>query len=250
MVNSWKLFRNKTSLVFTALLAGVINCGYGQDSPPENTPFIVAATLESTSSDYTRKNALFLLLEETFNRAGVEFQLVNVPGKRANQLLLEGKIDGLAARTQIFASNLPGVIIVPEPIMRFEYAVFSKNQNIVADAWESLYQYRIASPAEWKSLEPIVEKAPRWIYAKDVNRLFDHLEKDRVDLVIYGKQQGLRYLKDSPRKDVKVLEPIVDYQDLHILVTEAHADVAAKLDASLKEMKRDGTYDKIVVDIE
>ena len=74
--------------------------------------------------------------------------------------------------------------------------------------------------------------------------MFDMLRKKRVDMILYERWQGLKRAKDTGTI-VVVHEPPLAAVDMYMYVHKEHAGLAPKLAAALKEMKTDGSYQKI-----
>ena len=74
--------------------------------------------------------------------------------------------------------------------------------------------------------------------------MFAMLDKGRVDVVLYERWQGLQRAKETGIK-VKVHEPPLASVDMYMYVHKKHAHLAPRLAEALREMKADGTYQKI-----
>jgi polar amino acid transport system substrate-binding protein len=76
------------------------------------------------------------------------------------------------------------------------------------------------------------------------DQMFAMLAKNRVDIVLYERWQGL-YRARLSGLDVRVHEPPLASVDMYMYVHQDYAHLAPKLAQALRDMKADGTYQAI-----
>ena len=80
--------------------------------------------------------------------------------------------------------------------------------------------------------------------------LFNLLLADRVDIIVYDKKQGQLVLQElHALKDVQLLEPPFAVTQMYPYLHKKHENLVQPLADTLKNMKTDGTYQKIVTEV-
>jgi polar amino acid transport system substrate-binding protein len=75
--------------------------------------------------------------------------------------------------------------------------------------------------------------------------LFTLLQKDRIDVALNARLDGLAMTKDLRISDIKVLEPPLATRRMFPYLHKKHQELVPKLAAALRAMKEDGTFDAI-----
>ncbi len=194
------------------------------------------------------------ILEEAFNRLGHSFKLISNPAKRCPLEINGGRIDGDSHRIFNFNANneYPNLIRVEEVIQSIDQSVFTKNLKIKPDGWESIKQYKIIHLFGIKIIESGLSKAN--VPSENIIPVFSHeqafnqLALDRADLIIVNSSTGNSYLKKMALIDsgIKLLKPPLVMFDLYPYMHKKHKNIAKKLALLINEMKKEGTYHKII----
>jgi polar amino acid transport system substrate-binding protein len=185
---------------------------------------------------------------EAGRRAGVVIEVVALPGKRAEQLLSVGTLDGDWARVEGFASTL-GLIRVSEPSSVQSYIAYAKRSDIEIDGWKSLAPYRVTYIRGWQAIRNHLFPFHKNLLA--VNTPSSGLKMvaaGRADLYVGIPLVVDPILADSSLglSDVVGLDTPIDQLSTYIYLLPKHAQWSPLISDSLKTMKRDGSYDHLL----
>lgn len=183
---------------------------------------------------------------EAMRRIGRELVINRLPAERALHSANTGLIDGEMSRIKILNKTYTNLIRVPEKIMDWEFVIFSKKKINLKKSWSSLKEKDVAFITGWKILEKNISKAAKITKVKNSQQLFLLLKKDRVDYVAYEKWGG-RYLISKLRLNrVKLKHPALAKKEMFIFLHKKHAKLVPELSRALTNMKKDGSYQRLV----
>jgi ABC-type amino acid transport substrate-binding protein len=183
---------------------------------------------------------------------GYDFQLVYHPPEREIIEVNSGHIQGLAGRYSGFSTEKkhPNIIRVEEPIYYLQYIGLSMNPSIRIDGWETVKGYKITYEQGTKYIEDNIYKYVNKtdvIVAMSFKQSLELLKSGRVDLYleIDDVQAIVKLLPEN--KNIKFywagnLGKVVIYP----FVNRKETELAANLSETLRVMKADGTYDKLL----
>jgi polar amino acid transport system substrate-binding protein len=186
-----------------------------------------------------------LVLEEAFARAGYEIEFIQLPAERSLTNANDGITDGDFVRISGLESIYPNLVRVPEKITDFEFVAFTKHVDIPIKGWESLKPYHVGIVRGWKILEENIVGTPSLVKVRNQNLLFTLLANDRTDIVVYSRFEGYGLISHHALDGISILEPPLDTREMYLYLNKKHSHLIPKIDATLKEMKRDGRFDQI-----
>ncbi len=189
------------------------------------------------------------LAEEIRKRTGIEIITHALPGERAIRHLKDEEIDGDWARVDGFENEVSGLIQIPEKVMRGPYLAYSLRNDIKIEGWRSLEQYSVAHLRGWKIIDHNLKPFHKKLFPVDsIESGFKVVAAGRADVFIHTPIVVGAFLEESGlrAKGVKALQPPLDFFSLYIYLLERHAGLAKRIEAALKAIKADGTYDKIL----
>ncbi|MCJ7599876.1 MAG: transporter substrate-binding domain-containing protein [Desulfobulbaceae bacterium] len=192
-----------------------------------------------------RSVAMKELLTELFQRMGMEFSVVYLPSARALKNANDGIEDGNFLRTGGIKAY-PNLIQVLEKISEIEVVAFSKNKNIHIKDWSSLEPYNVTYVTGWKLCDAHLFRKKSLVTVRNEDLLFTLLEKDRADIGIFGRKAGYETMKRLGITDIEALSDPLYVDDLYFYINKKHAKLIPAIIETLREMKRDGTYESIV----
>jgi polar amino acid transport system substrate-binding protein len=190
--------------------------------------------------------ALDLVLKEAFRRIGIEVKLIQVPAERALLNANEGIDDGICIRIAGMEKKYPNLVMVPERIAEYKFAVFTRDRSLRIVGWESLKPYSVGIITGWKILEDNVLGTRSLTKVSDADALFELLDHERVDLVVYDRMQGDALVKSQGLVGVKAINPLLARKDVFLYLNNKHTGIVHDLARELRDMKRDGTYQQMV----
>jgi len=204
----------------------------------------------STNNTPLDRRALEQLSQECFRRIGAEFKLVSLPSERSLVAANLGEVDGEGLRVAGLGSQYPNLVQVPERFVRISFVAFSKDATITLDhGWDSLKPYRVAFINGWKLFEANTGGA-RVVHKVDKpEQLFRMLDEGRVDLVLYTRADGVVLAKHLGLSAIAPLAPALKDVDMYLYLNRKHQELAPRLGQALRDIKADGTYNRILATI-
>lgn len=187
-----------------------------------------------------------LILKEAFKRIGISIKISSLPAERALINVNQGIDDGLFVKIAGVEENYPYLIMVPEKICDYDFAAFTKNPAIKIDGWESLKPYNVAFLRGWKMYEANIKEAKSITKVKDDDALIELLTHDRVDLIAYELLEMKVRSKKMNLTGIITLQPLLAKKDMFCYLNIKHSKLVPGLVQALKDMKEDGTYNKIM----
>ncbi len=208
--------------------------------------FVIGTSYKLLFSDEDQTGMLDLLVKETFKRIGIDVDIPYIPAERSMYSANKGLHDGVLNRIEGLEKTYVNLIRVPESNMDFKFVAFSKKHELTTDNWATLYPLRVGFIKGWKILEQNLKGHPDITYANSAEQLFRMLDKDRIDIAIYGELVGYAQLHSMKIDSFKVLQPPLATRKMYLYLHKKHKNIVPDAANALKEMKEDGTYDKIV----
>ena len=235
-----KLLRRAVFAAFVALSSLVPGTAVAAELP-------VLVLNDPTEAPYTMPDGsgfLDAIAGEAFRRAGVKLRLVKLPAERALINANLGIGDGDLNRIAGLETQYPNLISVPEKLMDFTFAAFSKDATLPA-RWDAIRARPVGYIKGWKIYEQQLAGAPNLIAAEDAGQMFRLLNRDRIDVALYERWLGLALIRQQGIKDVHTLEPPLATKEMVIYLHTRHAALVPKLAAALRAIKAEGLYQRL-----
>lgn len=182
---------------------------------------------------------------EAFKRIGYELHTERLPAERGLKSANKGLIDGEMTRVKGLNKTYKNLVRVPEKIMDWEFVAFSYKPISMAQGWSSLSGKLVGHINGWKILEKNIPGDAEVTKVENADELFRLLEKKRTDFVIYEQWGGYYKVNSMSMNQVEKCEPAFAVKEMFIYLHEKHKALVPMLSASLKEMKKDGSYQKL-----
>lgn len=183
--------------------------------------------------------------KEALTRIGYDLKLVQLPAERGLLNTNKGLDDAEMSRIAGLQKRYKNLRQVPEKIMDWEFVVFSKKIIDTTNGWESLAHKNVAFINGWKILENNIPASAKTVKVKNEKLLFSLLNKDRVDYIIYEKWGGMSLLENNKYQNIIIANKPLVAREMFIYLNKKHLQVVDSLSNTLKEMKKDGSYQNI-----
>lgn len=204
----------------------------------------------STNNTPLDRQALEAISETAFRRLGIDFKLISLPSERSLTSANLGEVDGEGLRVGGLEGQYPNLIQVPERYIRISFVAFAKDATISLDGgWDSLKPHRVAFITGWKMFEANASGAKVVNRVEKPEQLFQMLETGRVDLALYTRADGAALVRKLGVPSIAPVAPALKDVDMYLYLNRKHAALVPRLAQVLKEMKADGTYNRIVSSI-
>ncbi|MGB0129160.1 MAG: transporter substrate-binding domain-containing protein [Rhodocyclaceae bacterium] len=201
----------------------------------------------STNNTPLDRKTLESISQTAFRRLGMDFKLVSLPSERSLTSANLGEVDGEGLRVAGLENQYPNLIQVPERYVRISFVAFAKDATINLDnGWDSLKPYRVAFITGWKMFEANASGAKIVNKVDKAEQLFQMLDSGRVDLALYTKADGVSLVRNLGLSAIAPVSPALKDVDMYLYLNRKHAALVPKLAQVLREMKADGTYNRIL----
>lgn len=205
----------------------------------------------STNNTPLDTKALQQLSQEACRRIGIGFKLVHLPSERSLTAANLGEIDGEGLRVAGLSNQYPNLIQVPERYVRISFVAFARDASISLDSgWDSLRPYSVAFITGWKMFEANASGARAVNKVDQPEQLFRMLDGGRVDLALYTRADGLALARSMELPTIAPLSPALKDVDMYLYLHRRHEALVPRLAQALREMKKDGTYNRILSSIQ
>lgn len=203
----------------------------------EENKFCISVAFDSTLTSEQ-------IVYEAFKRNGLEVSFnVSFP-KEAERFTASGLTDGIFSFPSIVDRVPIDLVKVEEPIVELEFAVLSKNKNDKITSWQDLKNSKVAYLYTKSLVKENLEKNQiESIGAASTDELYDFILEEKADFAIV--------IQRANNTDT-ILPPeiysvgICNKEASHIYLNPSIGEIAPLISNALIEMKKDGTYKKIV----
>lgn len=183
---------------------------------------------------------------EAYKRLGMEIDIQRVPSARSGINVNQGIDDGNGPRIDGYTKFFPNLLMVPEKVIDFDFVGFTRDPAINPLGWQGLADLNVGIVTGWKILEVKITESQSLTKVRDTEQLFRMLARDRVDIVIIERWTGLYAAKQAGITDLHVVEPPFATKPMYFHLHKKHTDLAEKVAAAIREIKADGTYDRLL----
>ena len=185
------------------------------------------------------------ILKLCYERLGIPIEIVEMPGKRALQESSRGRIDGEVHRIFRVGDDYPALIRVPTPINYIEPTAFAKKLKLTVGGCDDLKAHRVGIVRGVKHAENCTRGMGNVQIVNSSKLLMQILHRDRVDIVITARINGLHQLKKLNLKGIHALSPPLSREPVYHYLNEKHAALVPKIDGIFKEMQEDGSLERL-----
>lgn len=187
-----------------------------------------------------------LWVKEAFARIGLEAIVECQPPRRGLVNANMGITDGDAGRISGLSKQYPNLIQVPEILFVSDFMVFTKNLKFHHSGWHSLKPHNVAIVRGHKIAEANLEGAPLLTRVDNAGCLFRMLHNNRVDFAVCERRFGsVAAQKVDP--EIKAIEPQLQRLNFYLYLHKYKGSLVTEVSNALKAMKRDGTYERLLM---
>ena len=193
-----------------------------------------------------RKGFLDQLIKAVFQELGLEAELLIYPTATERGMLNanEGIDDGLAMRVAGLEKQYPNLIRVPEEVAFNDFVAITTRHRFEATGWDALKPYTVGYIIGWKVFEQNVPAGKEVTKVRDAEQLFTLLARDRADVALYERWQGVAQTRAMGLK-VQVMEPPLVRTKMYMYLHKKHEALVPRVAQALAKLKQNGTYQRI-----
>jgi polar amino acid transport system substrate-binding protein len=207
---------------------------------------VITTSMTSPLSNDEQTGFYDQIVIEAFRRAGQPVQIEHLPTERSITNANLGITDGEFPRISGLDRLYPNLVRVPEKIDNFEFVAFTWKDDVQLKDWASCKPYNVAIVRGWKILEANLAEVKSLTRVKSQNILFSLLAKHRADIVVYSRFEGQELIEQLDLQSIRVLEPPLATREMFIYLNKKHLSLVPEVAKELRNMKHDGTYDRIL----
>jgi len=185
-----------------------------------------------------------LLAIELFSRMGLKPEINIVPAERGLKNLNQGIDDAILTRVAGLSKLYPNIVRITEVANERKYIAFAR-KDIKIKSWADLKNYDVAYISGWKIFNKNVTEYHSLTKVRDPEQLFYLLDKNRADVVLYGLAAGQWMIKKLGLENIKPVYPPLANKKKYFYLHKKHTHLVPIADETLREIKDDGTYDKL-----
>ncbi|MEJ6006700.1 ABC transporter substrate-binding protein [Paucibacter sp. AS339] len=178
------------------------------------------------------------VLHEAYKRAGLQLEVIHMPGERSLLSANNGQTDGELYRKAGLETAYPNLLMVPVALMRYEIVAFSKRSDINLQGWDSLRPYRFDFIKGIKIIEDNTV-GMRFETVASMRQAFSKLMLDRCDLVLMNRISGLATLRALKLEGIHPLSPPLASFPVYHYLHKSHADLLPRLSKILRELEQE-----------
>lgn len=203
-------------------------------------------TLSTNNTPLDRK-ALARLSAEAFGRLGLDVRIVSLPSERSLKAADDGEVDGEGLRIAGLEQQYPNLVPVPERFLGVAFVAFARDPAPTLRGWDDLAAHRVAFIKGWKLFEAEASGRARLVNRVDrPEQLFRMLDSGHVDLALYTLADGQALVRQLGLSGITAVAPALKHTDLFLYLHRRHAELAPRLADTLRAMKADGSYQRIM----
>ncbi len=204
----------------------------------------------STNNTPLDRKVLQHISQEAFRRVGADFKLVSLPSERSLVAANAGEVDGEGLRVAGLNEQYPNLLRVPERYVNISFVAFARDATIALDrGWDSLKPYRVGFITGWKMFEANAGGARIVQKVDTAEQLFQMLDQGRIDIALYTRADGVALARRMALPAIAPLAPTLRDVDLFLYLNKRHEATVPRLAQALREMKADGTYNRIIASL-
>lgn len=237
-----KLFKR----VLTVFIVLSLNAVVAADTIKKQKIITLNSAAEAPMTTESKDGFLDELAQELFRKIGYQLKLDKLPAERALRNANNGLIDGEIIRVEGINKFYPNLVPVSEKLMTMNFVAFSRKENALKGSWSGLAKKEVAYITGWKIYDIKVPKTSSITKTSDSKELFTLLGKDRVDFALYIRWGGHYMIDKLKIKNVHLQQPELAKKDMYMYLHKKHSALVPQLTAALVEMKKNGSYQKLV----
>jgi len=188
---------------------------------------------------------LDIICTKALSQVGYGLKTFSLPAERGLKNSNAGIDDGEMTRVAGLNTLYSNIIQVPEKIFDWKFVVFSKHDMALHSGWEGLAGRDVGFINGWKILEKNIPSSVYSVKVRTPEQLFEMLNKNRVDFIIYEYWSGMKFIEDPEFASIQPHSPPLMVEPMYIYLHQKHDRLVLPLAAAIQEMKQNGSYQRL-----
>lgn len=189
--------------------------------------------------------SVWRVVQVAARRAGIPVAARAVPAERALALANSGATDGDVARIEGLEKQYPNLIRVPQPVYQYAAYAFALKKLDVSAGWESLRGHGICIRRGIKLFEIRTESMSRQVLDDEASVL-RMLRSGGCEIGLLEPNSPAVKAELEAQSPLYKLLPPLEVTPLYLYLHKSHAALAPRFAEALKQMRQDGTLQKIL----
>ncbi len=185
------------------------------------------------------------ILREAYKKLDTKVKVRRLPGNRAIYEANNGESNGEVVRLKKVLEKYKNLRLVPESLVHIDAVIASKNTDIIVEGWKTVKKFSAATVMGYRSIQKRIKDQPH-VYASSVESALKVLKGDRVDILILSRFDMIKGLQKTGFKDIVILDPPVSRVPLYHMLHKSKESLIPKITKVLKDMKMDGSHQRLV----
>lgn len=189
------------------------------------------------------------LISTIFEKLGYKCSFETLPVERGSQYILSGDIDGIPGKPVEEFINFPNIPIIQEPYLEIPFKVYYKNKIISNITWGELEKFKCVNIIGVNIVNqkmPVATQNGNLYGVASYIQAVKMVDAGRVDFAILIEPIADNVIKKENITTVKKFDTVLISTPIYMLLSRKHKDLAPKAAEVLKQMKKDGSYYKIL----
>jgi ABC-type amino acid transport substrate-binding protein len=196
-------------------------------------------------SDIPSQTVAAEMLRVAYSKIGISIKTIEYPGKRALQESSQGRVDGEVFRIHKIGEIYSSLIRVPTPFYTDNAVAFGNGNSFKINSCDDLKSYSVSIIRGVKYAEICTKGVEKLVIANNNETMLKMLNKDRIDLVLTTKANGLMIAKKLNLTSIKPISPSLKRLVLYHYLHKKNSHLVPKIDKVLQEMTKSGELERI-----
>jgi polar amino acid transport system substrate-binding protein len=210
---------------------------------------VFADTLRIGTWDRESKGSLAMTSEAILTQAYAELnqpiEFIELPVRRALEMLLKGQLDGNFYRVAEIAQQYPMLFRVDTPLNNVEIRVYRNNTKINPENWAQIQALKVGYLRGALMIERQLGSVIKRVEGDTQDDVFKLLSRGVVDVVLVVEPTQSAPASSALAAKLERLDVVLDSVPLYHYLSERHRDVGIRLNTVLKRMQSSGELQKI-----
>ena len=180
-----------------------------------------------------------LVLKEAYSRLGIKISVRRYPADRSLRYSNRGDTDGELFRIDNIDFKYQNLVKVSVPVNQMEAIAYSKRDDIKTSGWSSLLPYKVGIRRGIKFSEYGTKLMKPYIVNLN-QQLISILLKDKVDIIVLTRGNGIEMIKKFNVPEIKAIEPPIEKYNLYHYLHKKNKYLVPDLERILGEMREEG----------
>lgn len=234
--------------VFYTILIGLIGLIHPVSAHETETLVISSPAIPPVSGHYPEPGYLKNIIIEAGRRIDVKISFRHMPAVRSLIASDAGTTHGELHRVEGLEKFYPNLIRVPEAVVIDQFVGFSANPDMVVKDWTQTGDLQVSYPRGWTLYAQAFGEDKSHHMGNSGMPLFKMVEHGRIDIAMHTLDKGT-YIAAKNGIHVYPVKPAFAIKPMYMYLHRSKAHLVDRLAQSIRQVKKDGTYDNIKRDV-